>query len=380
MSDSREHISRILGCTVEQLDISVQEFQSAEQRYNDLGKHLADDAEADVYVQGSFMLGTVVRPYGREDEFDLDLVCKLDIAKQSITQERLKERVGDHLVAYLEHTEGVDGEIPDLQPSRRCWTLGYERFHMDVLPSIADDEAASDTAILLTDTELRHWQHSDPQAYVTWFRRQCELEFISERSVLSKKAGTVDDVPEWQVRTSLHRVVQVLKRHRDVFFADDCDDRPPSSLITTLAARAYDGRRDLIEATLLAVQRMPLYIEDRDGQYWVPNPVADGENFADKWNEYPERRRKFIVWRHEVERVLTAAADERGGPQAVFAHLEKAFGADPVHKALGALGDRQRELRESGEMRMTSTGLLTASGAGVPVRPNHRFYGGRTPS
>jgi hypothetical protein len=378
MSDSREHISRILGCTVEQLDISVEDFQAAEQRYNDVGKHLADDAEADVYVQGSFMLGTVVRPYGREDEFDLDLVCKLDIAKQSITQAALKERVGDHLEAYVEHTEGVDGEVPDLEPRRRCWTLGYERFHMDVLPSIADVAAESDTAILLTDTELRFWQHSDPKAYVAWFRGQCEQEFIAERSVLEKKAGNVDDVPEWQVRTTLHRVVQVLKRHREVFFADDCDDRPPSSLITTLAARAYDGRRDLVDATLLAVQRMPLYIEDRDGEFWVPNPVAEGENFADKWNEYPERRRKFLAWRREVERVLTATVDERGGPQAVFGHLRKAFGSTVVNKALGAFGTGQRELRESGGMRMASTGLLTATGAGVAVRPNHRFYGGRS--
>jgi hypothetical protein len=376
MADSRKHISEIIGCTIEQLDIPLEDFQAAEQRYNDVGKHLADDAEADVYVQGSFMLGTVVRPYGREDEFDLDLVCKLDIGKESITQARLKERVGDHLGDYLEHTEGVDGEVPELEPRRRCWTLGYEKFHMDVLPCIPDAAGDSDTAILLTDTNLRFWQHSDPKAYVAWFRGQCAQEFLTERSVLAKKTGTVDDVPEWQVRTTLHRVVQVLKRHRDVFFADDCDDRPPSSLITTLTARAYDGRRDLVDATLLAVQRMPLLVEVRDGEFWVPNPVAEEENFADKWNEYPERRRKFLAWRLEVERVLTAAVEERSGTQAVVDHLEKAFGAGPVRKALGGFGVSQRELRESGGMRMGSTGLLTATGAGVSVRPNHRFYGG----
>lgn len=376
MSDNREHIAQIIGCTVEQLDITVDDFQAAEQRYNDVGKHLADDIGADVYVQGSFMLGTVVRPYGREDEFDLDLVCKVDIAKDSTTQEQLKNGVGRHLETYIENTEGVDGEVPQLGESRRCWTLGYEQFHMDVLPCIPDATADSDTAILLTDKQLRNWQHSDPKEYVGWFRRQCAQEFVAERSVLAKKAGTVDDVPEWQVRTTLHRVVQVLKRHRDVHFGDDCDDRPPSSLITTLAARAYDGRRDLVDATLLAVQRMPAYIEDRDGELWVPNPVAEGENFADKWNEYPQRHRKFLEWRMAVERVLTAAVEERGGSQAVFAHLSKAFGSEPVRKALGVFGDGQRTLRESGEMRMRSTGLLTATGAGVAVRPNHRFYGG----
>jgi hypothetical protein len=373
---SEQFLSRIIGCTVEQLDITIDDFQAAEQRYTDVGKHLAGEG-ADVYVQGSFMLGTVVLPYGREGEYDLDLVSRLAINKESISQARLKERIGSHLDSYIMHTEGVDGEVPELCESRRCWTLGYDKFHMDVLPAIPNDEAESDTAILLTDKHLRLWQHSDPLAYVNWFRAQCSQEFISERAVLSKSSGLVDEVPAWRVRTTLHRVAQVLKRHRDVYFADDPNDRPPSSLITTLAARAYDGRRDLVDATLLAVQRMSALVTMKDGKYWVPNPVSEGENFADKWNEYPERRLKFLAWRDEVERVLTTAANERGGSKAVYGHLEKAFGPEPVRKALAAFGEEQRRLRETGSMRMTETGLLTATGVGFAVRPGHRFYGGR---
>lgn len=86
MPETREQfLSRILGCTVEQLDVTIDDFQAAEQRYIDVGKHLAEEV-ANVYVQGSFMLGTVVRPYGREDEYDLDLVCRLDLDKESISQ------------------------------------------------------------------------------------------------------------------------------------------------------------------------------------------------------------------------------------------------------------------------------------------------------
>jgi hypothetical protein len=372
-----DFLSRILDGTIEQLDIMLDSFLAAEQRYTDVGKHLAD-AGADVYVQGSFMLGTVVRPYGREGEYDLDLVCHCRIAKQSISQKALKDRVGGFLGDYIKTADGVDGEVPDLKESRRCWTLGYDRFHMDVLPAIPNGEAASDTAIWLTDKLLRLWQPSDPLAYVDWFRERCAQEFREARVKLVKSAGSVDEVPEWQVRTTLHRVVQVLKRHRDVFFRDDVDDRPPSSLITTLAARAYNGHRNLVDATLVAVQRMPDFIFMQDGKYWVPNPVAEGENFSDKWNEYPLRRIKFLRWRAEVEQMLTAALNERGGSQAVYGYLEKAFGAEPVRKALGAFGTGQRELRENGRMRMTQTGLLTSTGADVAVHGNHRFYGGHS--
>lgn len=370
-----EQLSQLLGCTVEQLDISAEDFLAAEQRYLDLAKHLAEYG-ADIYVQGSVMLGTVVSPYGRIGEFDLDLVCRLNLAKTSITQQGLKERVGGYLTDYIDATDGVDDEIPELSESRRAWALNYRRFHMDVLPAIPNLNSGSPTAILLTDKLLREWQDSDPKAYVAWFRRQCALQFELAREALAKSAaGTVDDVPLWRVRTPLHRVVQILKRHRDIFFANDEENRTPSSLITTLAALSYHGERDLLHATMSVVQRMSLHIEKRNGKFWVPNPVAD-ENFADKWNDYPQRRVRFLEWAAQVERDLEAAATETSGVQAVRERLEKAFGPDPVRRAFGSIADQTRNIRERGELKVTSTGLLS-TGAGIPSRP-HRFYGAPT--
>lgn len=380
MPDTREELlSLILGGTVAQLDITPEAFETAEERYLDVGKYLAGYG-ADVYVQGSFMLGTVVRPYGRDGEYDLDLVCAWNVRKESTTQQHLKTRVGDFLHEYIEQTEGVDGDVPEAcDDNRRCWTLLYERFHMDVLPAIPDVDADSDTAILLTDKRLREWQHSDPLAYVEWFRTQCGEEFIEQRAMLSEAAGSVDDVPVWRVRTTLHRVVQVLKRHRDVFFGEDVDDKPPSILITTLAALAYDGQRDLLAATLSAVQRMPRSIKIRNGVYLVANPVAEDENFADKWREYPERRVKFFQWLRQVESDLRGALQEPGGLPAVVGRLEKAFGDKVIRKAATQFGDNMRRTREQGGMRMATTGVLSAGATGTAVRPDHRFYGAPRP-
>ncbi len=73
---------------------------------------------------------------------------------------------------------------------------------MDVLPAIPDTETLSDTAIELTDKQLRLWQQSDPQAYITWFRARCAPQFLAERKALAASAGgTVEDVPAWRVRT-----------------------------------------------------------------------------------------------------------------------------------------------------------------------------------
>ncbi|WP_416963032.1 hypothetical protein [Streptomyces sp. Agncl-13] len=42
----------------------------------------------------------------------------------------------------------------------------------------------------------------------------------------------------------MQRLVQILKWHCMLFFAEDTDHRPPSILLTTLAGRAYRGDVD----------------------------------------------------------------------------------------------------------------------------------------
>src|SRR5690349_11619240 len=70
-----EQISELIGTTIEQLDITEDEFLAAERCYDDLGAYLAE-AGVEVYVQGSFLLGTVVRPLLDAGEYDLDLVAR----------------------------------------------------------------------------------------------------------------------------------------------------------------------------------------------------------------------------------------------------------------------------------------------------------------
>jgi hypothetical protein len=367
-----DQLSQLLGSAVASLDITPDAYRAAERRYLDVGAHLRDQG-ADIYVQGSILLGTVVAPYRRSGEYDLDLVCRWDVTRASITKQQLKDRVGELLADYIDDGDCVDDEVPDLGEGRRSWKLGYDRFHMDVLPAIPDEESNSDSGILLTDKQLHYWQHSDPQAYAVWFRAQCAQQFGRQRVAPAKEAGSLDPVPAWQVRTPLHRVVQVLKRHRDVHFDTDIDDRPPSSLITTLAAQAYGGEEDLFEAVKTAVDRMPDLIESRDGTFWVENPVCETENFADKWNDYPVRRRKFLTWRDQVLTDLEGLSGERSGVKAIHGRLEKAFGTGPVVSAVGALGQQTRSLRERGDLRVAPGGALT-SAAGRKV-PDHKFYG-----
>jgi hypothetical protein len=133
------------------------------------------------------------------------------------------------------------------------------------------------------------------------------------REAIARAANaSVEEIPEWRVRTPLQRAVQLLKRHRDLRFAPDADDRPTSIIITTLAAHAYRQEPQTYAALLRIVTDMPRYIENRDGKWWVANPVHPGENFADKWNEKPQRADAFLRWLNAVEADLKAMRERSG--------------------------------------------------------------------
>ena len=383
MDTMEQMLSMLLDGAVETLDIAPELQQLAIDRYEEVGTWLAKHGgyRCRIYPQGSFRLGTVVRPAGRTGEYDIDLVCWLLIAKETITQAELKQRVGDLLHAYLrwKNLHGQTDGPKSCEPRRRCWTLAYpdHGFHLDVLPTIPDVDHPP-TGILLTDKQLYRWQHSNPIGYASWFRtRSEELQRRLVEAAL-KRHVNVADVPEWEVRTTLQRLVQVLKWHCMIRFARDPENRPPSILITTLAARAYRGEADLFTATRNALAGMGEHIENRHGTWWVPNPAHEEENFADKWNEYPERREAFRAWHRDIAGVLDELVGLRGkGLPVVAARMAESFGHDAVKLSAQRYGDRLRRQTETGVLRMTGTGLLTTTAAGVPVR-RHTFHGQHT--
>lgn len=372
-------LSMLLDGAVDTLDISPHLQDIAVERYEEVGTWLADQGiEWRIHAQGSFLLGTVIRPATPTGDYDIDLVCLLPIKKESITQADLKQRVGDQLHAYRRWkiTAGDDDGPATCEARRRCWTLGYPDlgFHLDVLPSIPDEELPP-TGILLTDRRLRTWQHSNPLGYGAWFReRSAELQTKLREAALAKNIN-VADVPTWRVRSTLQRVVQVLKWHAMLFFVDDPDAKPPSILITTLAARAYRGETDLFPATSQVVATMRDHVEQRNGRYWVANPAHPGENFADKWNEYPDRRSAFSKWHTEISTVLHDLAQLRGtGLDGILSRLEKAFPGRAVRTSASRYGEHRRRQRVDGLLRVAPTGLITTSTAGPPLR-KHTFHG-----
>ena len=337
---------------VKELDVPEARYEQAESRYQSVGKWLCrpestlKDMNPDVYVQGSFRLGTPIRPVNDHEDYDIDLVCELLGSKSSLTQQQLKTLLGEEMKLYAKaHGMSEAGE------SRRCWTLDYAdgaQFHLDALPAIPDggerqrllveeklNPEWSTTAIAITDFDheqysviSRSWPHSNPRGYTEWFRARMKENFDQIREAMAFEArASVEDIPSYRVKTPLQQAVQVLKRHRDVMFADDPEHKPISVILTTLSGLAYRGEDTVAKAVGGILSRMGSYIElDQNGDAYIANPTDPQENFADRWILVPEKRESFYAWLKEARKVFEAIAKERNQDRILEAAMES-FGA-----------------------------------------------------
>lgn len=409
MNEKDKELNEVLEELANNLDITDTEDDAIRESYKAVGEFLAkegtllDKYEVEIFPQGSFNLGTIIRPIKEGDDLDIDLVCELKSKEPNWTQYDVKQRVGDRLKESKRYRELLDEE------GRRCWTLLYrdnaatttQKYHMDILPSIVDKNyktivremfSASElsesdydkAAIRITDNESLDyktsplpltWLKSNPFGYARWFELQQQKGDTGDVRFFTR--DDVNPLPDKRKsKTILQRVVQLLKRHRDIHYGGD-DDKPISIIITTLAARAYDGEKDLVVAFRNVVAKMRNNIETRmeDGKEvkWVPNPVNSQENFADKWPETPRKQRLFYEWLDKLEANIQnmASSSDR---LLLERHFSDSFGKDMSQKTFAALAKRKLEERKSGNLRMGATGVLSSVGS-TAVAAGHNFFG-----
>lgn len=308
-------LNKLLSELSDEIDITDSQEGAIKRAYNGVADWLnqngADISKHDVHIfpQGSMMYGTAIKPID-ENDYDIDLVCEFRKNVSGLKPAYVKASVGNRIRENERYRKMLQPE------GRRCWTLQYcdtLNFHMDILPSIPFREeyyrtdsrlneaycsisVRKDLALLATDKnkETLGYKYipTNPRGYAEWFKERMRI-------VRSKfLRDSIERVPEYPKKTVLQRAIQLLKRHRDVYFSTRNDElKPISMIITTLMAKCYKGENQLFEFICKALANMELYIEqDADGKYTISNPVMSIENFADKWNEYPQKAVEFYNW------------------------------------------------------------------------------------
>ena len=336
-------LSEKLNKCWEEINLPEESYAIAKGLYQDLAEWLSNAESSlcaafspNISPQGSQRYGAANKPLSG-DQFDVDLHCSLSegLTNETITQSRLKHMLGVDIESYREE-RGIKKEKEE---KHRCWRLEYHdraRLHLDAVPSIPGSkmtvdgivssirevgamdsdliEIVNQHVVQITDNRLPNydqlageWPVSNPEGFALWLlsRVRSSTELF-ERRMNYEKAASVDDFPVFKWKMPLQKVIQLLKRHRDVMFEDDPDGAPISIIITTLAGWSYSGESDLWEAFSNVIKSLRHYVSPVEPR--ISNPVNPNEDFSDRWRTRRgvelNLEGNFWNWIDQVERDL----------------------------------------------------------------------------
>ena len=394
----------IVDSVFDNLDLTKTQRERIEAAYNAVGNYLASCDHpllkgAQIYPQGSMRLRTTNKPLG-QDEFDVDLILFLPNATYA-TRDEIVKVVKQHLLDNDVYKELVE-DLP------RGLRINYKGdYHLDITPAKAYDLPSLQGHPLWVVDKHTGFKESNPEGMAQGFDKACSMLPVIRKAHVFMEALTnrsVTELPDQSKKKPLNRIIQVLKRHRDVWSQQDdnthADFRPISVVITMLASLAYvevvktgkefDNEFDLI---LDVIELMQHQIETNFDEVLIINPTMEPENYAEKWNraerqEGQKYRTAFYAWhRAAADTFEHLASANNQGIDNVFTALSGAFGEQPVMAAKDRIIEAVNSNRNNGNLGIAlGTGAITiavtekanaASRVVTPVVPvkGNRFYG-----
>ena len=385
MAYSKEKIEDILNAFALTIGISDDLFDAADSEYKALGNWIEKkntdegrELRVNIYPQGSFALGTVIKPISDSDDYDLDLVCEIEHGPSFSAKELKCDVVKPWLTSYKKTKT-------ELEEKRRCWHVEYEdapNFHMDVVPALKAMSDKLNTAIRITDKDLERYpvyifQNSNPKAYVEWFFGRCRQGRSMRVSAQVEAYGSVnqDNLKENKHKTILQKSVQLLKRHRDIMFYSEAEVKPISIIITTLAGWLYKGETTVLDAIQGFVNGVEDYLKMtmKQGCYSIPNPTCKDEDFAEKWNKNPERKEAFFRWIRQLKKDFNLQ-NMMNSDRVVFGkEMKRILGANTGAVVFRVMGNNEVMGVKAATLKLdASTGGFSKVGT-VVVPPSHHY-------
>ena len=357
---------------IEQLDISPTQFKNAQDKYEALATFLNEhDIEASIYPQGSFALGTVIRPIKKADSrsYDVDCICQVVGTKSDYTPSGLRSLIEQ----ALKSSDIYGGKLAKWE---ECFTIEYAdingvSFSIDLVPAVDDSNDNKnrlvakglnphtvDTSIVIPrqNTEKSYcWISNNPKGFKEWFDK-INLPFLdyakAQRAGRFYDQASVEALPNETARSSLQRVIQIMKYHRDTYYSNLTDGdglKPISALITTIAAQiaanysnkdcsVFELLADVLNNLELCIHQKALPLQEFTSRYntipaivyqnrkWcVPNPADPDDNLADKWNTDDRIPTSFFKWISTAKKDLIELISQNDDVQfGVF--LKNSFG------------------------------------------------------
>lgn len=379
----------ILEKASQSLDITKTQREQIEKSYRGVGEALCESEtlrhlSPHIQPQGSVLLGTVVKP-APEAEFDVDATCRFDLDHARYTS----EQVFNAALSALEG-HGIYGKM--VEPKNRCVRIAYaeEKYHLDMTPCVPNNAAPE--AVHVPDREHKSWKPSNPQLYAKLFEEVAKKQptLATDRMVIANSkvalSARIDPLPPEELfrKKLLKRLVQLLKRHRDLHFVG-APHAVISIIVTTLAAKSYGklvGAQvypNLLDFATAVIDDMPCHIESYEvgGRiyYRIENPAILDENFAEKWNGNAKLPTAFEEWHRKIAldiREFRRASLSNGGNQILMEKTAAIYGKAPAVRAAKEVASNTARDHREGSLFITPS--LSLGAAGV-CAPRTSYYG-----
>ena len=288
--------------------------------------------------QGSYALGTLIKPVDDNDEYDADI--------QVVLNPNRNMGAGDYLAAVHDTLKENDNYADKLRLKTRCVTIDYARdFHLDVVPRVTGGGRHR-----VCNRNTGRFEPTDGTGYRDWFNEQNRITGGNLKRVV--------------------RLLKYLRDHKNNYTAK-------SILLTTLAGKTIRPSDEGTEAvstvagTLVTVlTRMDAYLQRHARVPEIRNPVLPTETFNRHWDQ-----RKYANFRERVHghaRIANAALGESSTEAAVKA-WQSLFGDSFGRGRRGGSGGGHGGGRNGPRGGSGSSGGTSAArGAAIPVirRPN----------
>lgn len=370
MTEIRKQLIKILSS----IELTKTQRNRAIDLYTNVCKTIEEKSglEISFYAQGSFATKTAIRPYknGRDQAYDVDVICEVNVPKESTRPEILKEYFRNALKEsrYSDIFEEWD----------KCFTIEFKEqdgvdFSIDIIPSVPEDYKTvqlltgmtenphlvrSSVAIPNTLDENNRWITNNPRGYVTWLEN--EIQQFHSRYLLEKRdnilTASIEELPEIELKNNLLNIIKILKRARDVFYyRRNSDNKPSSIIITTIIGKLaknlspFSSELDLLRQVIEQLQQLKRYptnslsqmmnvtgyaisdIITRDMGQWVLNNPANGkDNILNSWNEDETKAKDFFIWIDNLQYTFSTLI-ENDTEENIAAEIYNSFAIDSVN-------------------------------------------------
>ena len=380
--DRKAFIDDMLKRITESLQLSASKRKLVEERYGAVSNFIEQSEglfqDADIYAQGSYRLGTTVRPR-QGGEFDLDFVVQIN--------KDWRELPFNHIYndfRQLMESNGNWGHL--VEPKSRCIQLNYaDEFHMDIIPTCTENQFGDKNRIMVPDRAEHNWVISNPEGYALWFKNK----YIDQKDIYlhnfypGMEIRAAQELPKDDpnhLKQPLQHAVQLVKRYRDIYFENREDLAPSSIVLTTLIAQLYTGESSIYDTINNFVQRFKASVAHErqySRQFHVINPVLPQEIFTKKWETNPKLFYAFIEFVNSLSQLWQEINEATGND--LFELLKKSFGTGAFEDAYKKHGEFVAEMRKKARTGINrETGMAVGfGGAGVHRDKQNTFHGGR---